>query len=41
MIPAIVLDDLGVPEQLFSYYSDALKYLESTLGDGLPLVAIH
>ena len=37
MIPTIVLDDLGAPEQLFLYNSDALKYL----GDGLPLVAIH
>ena len=41
MISTIVLDHLGAPEQLFLYNSDALRYLESTLGDGLPLVAIH
>ena len=41
MIPTIVLDHLGVPEHLFLYNSDVLEYLESTLGDGLPLVAIH
>ena len=41
MIPTIVLDDMGAPEQLFLYNIDALEYLESTLGDGLPLVAVH